>query len=154
MGQIKLIEFELSGQKYGVNMNHIKEIVRLTNITRIPNMKDYVTGVINLRGNIAFAIDLHRRLGLDSVNLNDRARIIIASKDENLFGFCVDLVSMVHLVDEENIEPPVASLAVLDNAFILGIAKMEDYLVTVLDLDRLMDTEELVLELSSEMYGC
>ncbi len=153
MSHIKLVEFELNGQKFGANMDHIKEIVRLSNITRVPHVQDYVKGVINLRGNIAFAIDLQCRLGLGKNDLKQNARIIIASKDENMFGFCVDAVTMVHMLDEKEIEGASESVASIDNDYIYGIAKLEENLVTVLDLEKLMDTDGLVLDPGTDVHG-
>ena len=88
----QLVVFNLGQEEYGVDILQVKEIKRLTEITRVPNAPDHVEGVINLRGNIIPVVDLHKRFELGTVEATDESRIVIVNVQDITVGITVDAV--------------------------------------------------------------
>ncbi|MCQ1537374.1 purine-binding chemotaxis protein CheW [Methanosarcina sp. KYL-1] len=141
---IQVIVFNLGEERYGVEISQVKEIILPTQITRIPNVPSFVEGVLNLRGQIATVINLRKRLGKEPEKNDENTRIIVVEYDNAIVGMMVDSVSEVKYLSPQNIEEIPRFLALRDESkFLKGIGKLEDGLLTLMDLKELFSEEEL-----------
>lgn len=138
----QLVVFELADEFYGMDIAAVEGIIKMQAITRLPHAPAFVEGVTNLRGAVVPVIDLRRRFGLAAEAATKNTRIVVVYMDQTKIGMIVDGVSEVLRVSDESIEPPPPMVTTVDSAFIKGIAKLEDRLVIVLDLSRVLSTEE------------
>jgi purine-binding chemotaxis protein CheW len=141
---IQVIVFNLGEERYGVEISQVKEIILPTQITRIPNVPDFIEGVLNLRGQIAAIINLRKRLGKEPKKNDESTRIIVIEHNNATIGMMVDSVSEVKYLSSENIEEIPRLLALKeDSKFLKGVGKLEDGLLTLMDLKELVSEEEL-----------
>jgi purine-binding chemotaxis protein CheW len=143
----QLVGFMLGGELFGVDILMVQEIIRSTEITRVPNAPDFVEGVINLRGNIIPVIDLRRRLNMENkkANLhNNKDWILILTIDKRITGFIVDLVTEVLKIDEHDVEPPPDIIVSgLENQYITGVCDTGKHLLILLNFNRILLMEEM-----------
>jgi purine-binding chemotaxis protein CheW len=143
----QLVVFQLGAEFYGVDIARVHEIIRLQSITRVPRAPAFVEGVINLRGKVIPVVDLRRRFGLESSEHTRASRIVVVEIGDNVVGVIVDGVSEVLRVTGASVEPPSPVVAGIESEYIHGIAKLDDRLVILLDLDRVLAlTERRALE--------
>ena len=145
MAEQQLVVFGLGNEEFGIDISRVREIVRLQNITAIPQSLDFVEGIVNLRGQIVPIVDLCKRFRVENVMAGDESqrRIIVVNMGNQNIGILVDGVSEILRIPDESIEPTppiVASGASVD--FIRGVAKVKDRLIIMLDLDRIFSVEE------------
>lgn len=140
--EMQLVVFELGDESYGVDISRVQDINRMQEITEIPHAPESVVGVINLRGRVIPVIDLRKRFGLpDAVHTKD-TRIVVLHLEGNLIGVIVDAVSQVLRIPADIVEPPSPVLAGVDSRYLRGIAKLDDKLVILLDLDFVLSRRE------------
>lgn len=139
----KYLTFKLADEEYGLEILKIREIIGLMEITRVPQTPDFVEGVINLRGRVIPVIDLRTRFGLPRTEYNDQTCIIVVDVG-TLMGVIVDTVEEVHDIPASDIEPPPRLGATVDTTFILGMGKVKGDVKILLDIDKVLTSEELV----------
>ena len=136
------LSFFLGGQEYATDILRVQEIKGWDTVTRVPYSPNYILGVINLRGAIVPVVDLRVRLALESAPFDSATVVIVVrvagARGERIVGLVVDAVSDVYSFSAENIQPPPEAVGSLDQMFVLGLAKLEDKLVIVLDIERLV----------------
>ena len=142
LGDEQLVGLELAGELYGVEIDRIQEIIRMQPITKVPNGPAFVEGVTNLRGRVIPVMDLRKRFGLPVGADGHHARIVVAELGTHTVGLIVDAVSEVLRVSAEAIEPPSSLVTTADSAYLRGVAKLGERLVLLLELSRLLSTEE------------
>jgi len=143
-GEIQLVVFSIGSEEFGVAIMNVQEIIRMTNITKIPQAPDYIRGIINLRGRIIVVINLNVVLGLESKGQDENTRIIVASIDDTVMGFVVDSVSEVIRLQEKNVEPAPSVIAdKMGTEYVLGVGKLDNRLLILLNLDKLLSIKEL-----------
>jgi purine-binding chemotaxis protein CheW len=134
----------MAGEEFGVEISQIREIIRMQDITSIPNASEFIMGVINLRGQIITVMNLAKKFGLKEVKLTDKARIIVAEVKENTVGLIVDEVPEVLRIAEDNIDPaPQMIETQIHSEYIKGVGKLENRLVILLDVDKILSHEEI-----------
>ena len=138
----QLVVFSIADEVYAVDIHQVKEIIRVPEITRVPRTPEFVEGVVNLRGSVIPVIDLRKRLGFEAGQAGRDQRIVVMEMGEQTVGMIVDSVSEVLQVDVEDIEPPSPYVLSVDSQYIVGIAKLEERLVILLDADRVLSAEE------------
>ncbi|MDY6965011.1 MAG: chemotaxis protein CheW [Halobacteriota archaeon] len=144
MGQVlatesQLVVFTLGDTMYGVDVNQVREITELREITTVPGSPYFVEGVTNLRGQVTTVIDLKKRFGLEEKERDKESRIIIVESDGIPMGMIVDSVTEVLRLPTDDIEstPDMTDESVTD--YIQGIAKLDDgTLMIVVDLERVL----------------
>ena len=134
----QLVVFQLGAEFYGVEIARVHEIIRLQAVTRVPRAPAFVEGVINLRGKVIPVVDLRRRFGLPTADHTRASRIVVVEIGDQVVGVVVDGVSEVLRVNGATVEPPSPVVAGIDSEYIHGIAKLDDRLVILLDLDRVL----------------
>jgi purine-binding chemotaxis protein CheW len=139
----KYLLFKLGVEEYGIDIAHITAIEELQQITAIPNMPDFVKGVINLRGKVIPAVDLRLRFGLEEKEYDDRTCIVIVSVDMGFIGLIVDIVSEVHEIAHEDIGPaPTFESSSGKNEYISGLARREDEVKIILDVQKIISNQD------------
>lgn len=141
----KYLSFHLGHEEFGVKIDCIKEIIKLLEITAIPDSPDFVRGVINLRGKVVPVVDLGLKLGLTRLQDNDRTCIIITEVGNHLgsIGVMADSVSDITHINGEEIDDAVHHR--LNADYIFGMARTAKRVKILLDLTKMLKTEELVL---------
>ena len=139
----KHLTFVLGREHYGVPVLKVREIIRLCNITPVPQMPDYIKGVLNLRGKIIPVADLRIKFRLAKVENTDLTCIVVVQvnlpdKSSTLMGLIVDAVEEVVNLAATDIEPTPDFGAALETDYILGMAKVKGTVKTLLDLDRVV----------------
>lgn len=146
---IQLVSFKLGREEFGVDILKVQEINRMLKITQVPNSPDFVEGVVNLRGRIIPVIDLRKRLLISEREHDAKTRIIVVDIGGNTVGFIVDEVNEVLRISKGIIENPPELVSKIDSDFITSVAKLEDRIIILLDLNKLlkMDEKELLEEI-------
>ncbi len=139
----QFVTFYLDDEEYGVEILKVQEIIGLSPVTRVPNLPDFIKGVINLRGIVVPVIDLRIRFGLAGAEYTDRTCIIILKVDDKVFGIIVDTVSEVISISQQNIQPTPSFGSKIRTEFIKGMGKIGERLVILLDAERLLSDEEI-----------
>ncbi|NOZ07123.1 MAG: chemotaxis protein CheW [Chloroflexi bacterium] len=147
----QLVVFGLTQELYGVDIGRVQEIIRMQTITEVPRAPEFVEGVINLRGGIIPVIDLRKRFGMAHDDHDKETRIVVVEMGGQRVGLVVDRVSEVLRVPKGNIEPPSALVTTVESAYLRAIAKLEDRLIILLDLDRVLRMDEQALLQSTDL---
>lgn len=139
--ELQLVTFRLANEEYGLPITKVQEINRLVPVTKLPQTPSFMEGIINLRGRIIPVIDLRKRFGMAITAHDDETRIIIVEIHGQIVGATVDAVREVVRLDTANIEPPPTNVAV-DSLYIDGVGKIDDRLIILLDLDKVLTAQE------------
>ena len=148
----KYLTFTLAEEEYGIGILKIKEIIGMMPITTVPQTPEFVKGVINLRGKVIPVIDLRLRFGMGEIDYTERTCIIVVDVVEIdgqagtvLIGIVVDSVSEVLNIKGDDIEDTPTFGTKLNTEYILGMAKMEGGVKILLDIDRVLNSEEIAV---------
>lgn len=144
----KLLTFSLAEEGYGVSILKVKEIIGMMDITPVPKTPEFIKGVINLRGKIIPIMDLRIKFGMPQQEYDERTCIIVVEVElkgvQKLLGVVVDMVSEVVTVSQNQIEPPPDYGKNMEHNFILGIGKIKDRVVIILDIEEVFASEEVI----------
>ena len=135
---LQFVTFTLNNEEYAVDILSVQEINRITEITQVPNSEEYVEGVVNLRGKVIPIINLRTKFGFEEKPKDDSSRIIIMEINNITNGLIVDAVSEVLRIPSSIIEPTPPMSSEQNNQFIRGIAKLDNRLIILLDIDKLI----------------
>jgi len=141
--EVKVIIFRLVDEEYGVEVQQVRSIEKLEHITRVPRTPEFVKGVINLRGVVTPIIDLRSRFQLAETECTEATRVIIVAVDELEVGLIVDSANDVVDIPVNAIEPPAAVVGGVEATDLRGVAKLEKRLLILLNLDKVLSTEEI-----------
>lgn len=142
--EYQLVVFAVGDEEFGVEISQVREIVRLVQITYLPKAPDFIEGVVNLRGQVLAVIDLAKRLGISSKPRGETTRIIVVEVGGNTLGMIVDSVSEVLRLSSEYVEevPSLVETEVAEQ-YIRGVGKLKDRLLVLLDLNKILTSEEV-----------
>ena len=144
----KYLTFSLAGEEYGIGILKVKEIIGMMNITPVPQTPEFVKGVINLRGKVIPVVDLRLRFALEAAAYTERTCIIVVevagANGSVMMGIVVDAVSEVLNIRGADIENTPAFGVRLNTDFILGMAKAAGGIKILLDIDKVLSSEDLV----------
>ncbi len=140
---IQIVSFRIANEEFGIDIIKVQEIIRMVDITRVPNTPNYVIGVINLRGKVIPIIDMRRRLNLLETPYTKDTRIVVIEEDRKVVGFIVDSVSEVLRISKNITEPPPPMVSGISSDFINSIAKLEGRLLILLDLEKVLMSDEV-----------
>ena len=143
------LTFLVASDIYGIDIIRIKEILEITSITQVPMTPDYISGVINLRGNVMPVIDLANRLGKASSDITKKSCILIVevALDESVMdiGMTVDAVNKVLAIPDTDLEPPPAFGVNIRSDFIKHMGRLDQNFIIIFDIDKLLDVNELAM---------
>jgi purine-binding chemotaxis protein CheW len=139
----KFLTFVLGNEEYGTEILKVREIMGIMGITPVPQTPDYMKGVINLRGRVIPIIDLRLKFAMPEVEYTKETCIIVAEVGATQVGVIVDSVSEVTDIKGEDIEEAPSFGQGIDTNFIMGLGKTKKRIVILLDIERVLTTEEL-----------
>lgn len=161
--KMQIVIFELDGEEYAVEIADLQEIIKLPEITPVPNAPQFISGIFNLRGKIVVVVDLEKRFNLARENEKKEENIIIAQVESNLFGVIVDRVAEIKNVPVKNLQTaPLLAAAKIQTDYLKGVIVLEEEkqadgnldaagkdetvsrLIILLDLPRLLKENELL----------
>ncbi len=139
---LQITAFRLGKEEFGIDILYIREIIRMPVITRVPNAPAYVLGIFNMRGKVVPVVDITQRLGvMRNDEITDETKVIVVQVNNVLVGFVVDAVSEVQRIARDIIVPPPALMENVNTKYVEGLAKLEERLIILLDLPKLLDLE-------------
>jgi len=141
--ELQVVGFRIGRETFGLPISMVREIVRVPEITAVPNAPDYIEGVINLRGRIIPVVDLRKRFGVKSSEANKKNRIVVVELGARAIGLVVNSASEVLRIPPSEIEEPHTVFQEGELDFITGVGKLKGRLVILLDLNRILQRGEL-----------
>lgn len=139
----KFLTFSLGNEFYGLEIAYVTEIIGIQPITEIPELPDYVKGIVNLRGKIVPVMDVRLRFKKEPRQYNDRTCVIVIDIQDVSVGLIVDSVSEVLTIPEESIVPP-PEIKAVQNRYIKGIGKVEGDIKLLLDCEKILNEDDIV----------
>lgn len=140
---LQLVVFGIGKEFYGVPIETVFEIVRVPDVTAVPDAPDFFEGVINLRGRIVPVVDLRARLRLPRVERTRSSRVLITEIGGRVIGLMVDAVSEVRKLPVEAVEPPPEMIVAVGIEYITGVAKVGERLIIFLDIKKILSVEDM-----------
>lgn len=140
---LQLVVFSIGKELYGVGIDAIQEIVRVPDVTEVPDAPIYLEGVINLRGKVIPVIDLRKRLRLNSAQRTKTTRVLVTENGKSTVGLLVDSVSEVRKIQPDDIEDPPEMISAIGVEYITGVAKVDERLIILLDLKKILSIEDM-----------
>ena len=140
----KYLMCKLGNEVYGIDIQHVTDIIELQKITEVPDMPPYVKGVINLRGQVIPVIDLRLRFRMEERAYDDRTVITVVQIRNNSIGFIIDTATEVQDIPEKDIDPPPKFQGEeAKQKYIFGLGKIDSEVIILLDIEKLMGEAEL-----------
>jgi purine-binding chemotaxis protein CheW len=138
----KFLTFTLGNEAYGLEIKHVTEIIGIQEITQVPELPNYIRGIINLRGKIIPVMDVRLRFKKPIIDYNDRTCVIVVDIEDISVGLIVDTVSEVINIQEQDIVPPPEINKEFNNNFIKGIGKVGNEVKLLLDCNKILNNDE------------
>ena len=142
--ELHIVGFQIGRETYGVPITSLHEIVRVPEITAVPDAPDYLEGVINLRGKIVSVMDLRKRFGIKQAALKKGNRILVVEHSGRLAGLIVDSASEVVKIPPEDVEAPPAAFQEGGLNCVTGLGKVRGRLIVLLDMSKLLAPSSLL----------
>lgn len=139
---IQLVKFTVGKEEYGVHIEDVEGVIRIPQITKLPQTIDYLKGVINLRGDIIPVIDMRERFNLDAQGYTQTTRVINLKINDKLVGLIVDAVSQVIVMETHDIEETPDIINGISREYIEGIGKSDDAMIIILKTVKIISSEE------------
>ncbi len=137
------VTFIIGEETYGVEVLKVQEIIGMTQITHVPNTMSYMKGVINLRGSVVAVVDMRLKFTMQERDYDSFTVIIIVEVRERMIGMIVDSVSDVVSIPVKGIQDTPHFSSKIETDFIKGIGQVDEKLVIILDVDKILTTDEL-----------
>jgi purine-binding chemotaxis protein CheW len=142
---LQLVGFKLGKEEFAVDILNVNEILKMMEVTVVPNSPDCIEGIVNIRGRIIPVIDTRLKLNMPKKEYDNDTRIMVVEKKEKTVGFIVDEVNEVLRIPKDITEPPPDLVtANIESDYVTSVAKLEGRLLILLDLEKLILSEELV----------
>ena len=138
----RFLTFAIGKEVYGIEIKYVTEIINIQKITEVPELPDYIKGIINLRGKIIPVLDVRLRFRKEAKEYNDRTCIVVVDIEDMSVGLIVDSVSEVTSITENDIVPPPDANTGFNNKYIKGIGKVGDEVKLLLDCSKLLSDED------------
>ena len=138
----QVVGFRIGNETYGVRIGSVREIVRVPEITIVPNAPEAIEGVINLRGKIIPVMDLRKRFGSAGLQPDKKNRILVVELENRLLGLIGSSASEVLKIPPSEIEPPGTVFAEGESSYVTGVGKLKGRLIILLDIARLLRQPE------------
>lgn len=140
---VQFVVFHVGKELYGVGIDAVQEIVRVPDITEVPDAPGFLEGIINLRGRIVPVIDLRKRLRLEGAEMSKSTRVLVTDNSGGLVGLLVDSVSEVRKVQPEAVEDPPEMVSAVGVEYITGVVKADEKLIILLNLKKVLSIEDM-----------
>jgi purine-binding chemotaxis protein CheW len=140
--ELQVVGFRIGEETFGVRIGSVREIVRVPEITSVPNAQETIEGVINLRGKIIPVVDLRKRFGQIEIVTDTKNRILVVELDSKLVGLIVNSASEVLKIPPSEIESPGSVFADGESSYVTGVGKLKGRLIILLDISKLLHRPE------------
>jgi len=140
--ELHIVGFQIGRETYGVPITSLHEIVRVPEITTVPNAQETIEGVINLRGKIIPVVDLRKRFGQIDIVADKKNRILVVELESKLVGLIVNSASEVLKIPPSEIESPGSVFADGESSYVTGVGKLKNRLIILLDISKLLHRPE------------
>lgn len=134
--------FKLDGEEYGLDIMKVYGIEKYQQVTKIPNTPEYIEGIINLRGEVHPIYNLRKKFKMAEKQIDDETKMIIVNSNDMMVGFVVDAVTEIRYIEEEDIKPAPKLISGIDRKYIVGVGKVEERMIILLDVDLILEEEE------------
>jgi purine-binding chemotaxis protein CheW len=141
--ELHIVGFRIGRETFGVPIGLVHEIVRVPEITSVPDSPDYVEGVINLRGKIVSVVDLRKRFGESQITANKKNRILVAEVEGKMVGLIVDAASEVIKIPDHEVDLPPSVFDEGELNYVTGVGKLHGRLIILIDLNKILQKGEL-----------
>lgn len=135
---LHLLTFGLDREEFGIPVTQVREVIRVTEITRVPQVPPHVRGVTNLRGRILPVVEIRTRLGLEPAIVTPVSRIVVVEVLARVLGLLVDRVSQVTRLPADSVAPPPEEVVSAEADYVTGVARWDSRLIILLDLDKVL----------------
>ena len=142
---LEFLSFTLGQEEYGIDIQKVQELRGYDTVTRIANAPGHIKGVVNLRGIIVPIIDMRLKFNLGAPTYDQFTVVIILNIGRRVMGMVVDSVSDVITLKPEQIRPAPSMGSVLDTEYLMGLGTLDERMLILIDLDRLMSSDEMGL---------
>ena len=142
--EIQMVVFRLEKEEFAVDINQVREVLKLSQVTPLPHSPHYIEGVINLRGEVIPVVDLRKRFELTDEKRGDKARVIIVEIQNSNVGLTVDSVTEVLRFSSAVIQAPPSRVSGTRADLVKGIAKISERLLIILNLEKVLTAEESI----------
>jgi purine-binding chemotaxis protein CheW len=142
---LEFLSFTLGQEEYGIDIQKVQELRGYDAVTRIANAPEHIKGVVNLRGIIVPIIDMRIKFNLGTPTYDQFTVVIILNIASRVMGMVVDSVSDVITLTQEQIKPAPAMGSVLDTDYLIGLGTLDERMLILVDIDRLMSSSEMGL---------
>ncbi|MCS7053494.1 MAG: chemotaxis protein CheW [Ignavibacterium sp.] len=139
---LQLVSFKIGNEEFGIDILKVEEIIRIISITKIPNAPEFIEGVVNLRGRVIPVVNLRTRLGFERKEFDNQTRVIVVEVNGSTLGFIVDSVREVLRIPKSITEPPPALTTSINTEYITAVGKLEDRLLILLDLEKVLTNQQ------------
>jgi purine-binding chemotaxis protein CheW len=136
--ELQLVTFALDREEFGIPIGQVREVIRVGDITRVPQARPHVRGVTNLRGRILAVVEIRTRMGLPAAEITPRSRVIVVGVHDRILGILVDGVSQVVKVPMDTVAPPPEEILSPGTDYITGVARWKSRLIVLLDLEKVL----------------
>ncbi|MGJ7569947.1 chemotaxis protein CheW [Variovorax sp. RB2P76] len=143
--RLEVVTFKLGEEEYGIDIQKVQELRGYDAVTRIANAPDYIKGVVNLRGIIVPIIDMRIKFKLGDPTYDQFTVVIVLNIGGRVVGMVVDSVSDVITLTGEQIKPAPEMGSVLDADYLIGLGTLDERMLILVDIDRLMSSDEMGL---------
>jgi purine-binding chemotaxis protein CheW len=140
---LQLVSFELNGEEFGIDILMVQEIIRMLQITKVPNSPEFVDGVINIRGRIIPVVDLRCKLNMARKEHDNDTRIVVVEVEGRTTGFIVDKVTEVLRIPANITEAPPDIVAGVNSEFIKSVGKLDGRLLILIDLEKILTCSDI-----------
>lgn len=142
MGMIQQVIFKLDEEEYGIEIMNVYVIEKYHEVIKIPNTPEYIKGIINLRGEVLPIYDLRKKFHLNAKPIDENTKVIVTYSNDMKVGFVVDSVTEIQMIDEKDIETPPKIVVGINRKYIKKIAKLENRMIVLIDIDKILSDEE------------
>jgi purine-binding chemotaxis protein CheW len=149
--QLQFVTFRLGREEFGLDVFAVHEVLRHQEVTPVPRAPEFVEGVIDVRGTLVPVVDLRRRFELSRAPVGADTRIVLVEFGGERLGLVVDAVTEVLRVPETAVSPPPQYIRGLAAEFVRGIVRQEARLIVLIDIDRILSTQERIALEESEL---
>jgi purine-binding chemotaxis protein CheW len=136
--ELHLVTFALDREEFGIPIQQVREVIRVSEITRVPQARRHVRGVTNLRGRILAVVEIRTRMGLPPAEITPRSRVVVVGAHGRVLGILVDGVSQVVKVPAETVAPAPEEVVSPGTDYITGVARWNSRLIILLDLEKVL----------------
>jgi purine-binding chemotaxis protein CheW len=136
--ELHLVTFALDREEFGIPIQQVREVIRVSEITRVPQARPHVRGVTNLRGRILAVVEIRTRMGLPPAEITARSRIMVVGVHDRTLGILVDGVSQVVKIPTTTVTPPPEEVLTPGGDYITGVARWSSRLIILLDLEKVL----------------